>query len=143
MKSVLPCMALCLSLIVIWSPLSLANQTTKYVIDQSTEKSTEKNTEQITEVTSEKNTDQITEESTEKNTDEMQVIEQVPVILYINTASAQEIAQALPSIGTIKAQAIVALREQLGDFTNIDQLLEVKGIGFNTLERISELIVIE
>ena len=143
MKSVLPCMALCLSLLVIWSPLSLANQTTKYVIDQSTEKSTEKNTEQITDVTSEKNTDQITEESTEKNTDEIQTIEKVPVILYINTASAEEIAQALPGIGTIKSQAIVALREQLGGFTNIDQLLEVKGIGFATLERISELIVIE
>jgi competence protein ComEA len=139
MKSALLLMAFCLSLIVLWSPLSLANQMTKYVIDQSTEK----NTKEITEITSEKSTDQITEESTEKNTEQIQIIEKVPVILYINTASAEEIAQALPGIGTIKAQAIIALREQLGRFTNIDQLLEVKGIGFATLERISELIVIE
>ena len=139
MKSPLPFMALCLSLSVIWSPLSLANQTTKYVIDQSTQKSTEKNTEQITEITPEESTEQITEESTEQ----IQITEKVPIILYINTASVEEIAQALPGIGTIKAQAIVALRDQLGGFTNIDQLLEVKGIGFATLERISELIVIE
>lgn len=131
MKSILPHMALCLSLSIIWSPFSLANQTTKHNSDQNSEVSSE--------VGSEKNTDQITEETTEQ----IQIIEKVPIILYINTASAEEIAQALPGIGTIKAQAIVALREQLGGFTNIDQLLEVKGIGFNTLERISELIVIE
>ncbi|MGB0447358.1 MAG: ComEA family DNA-binding protein [Pseudomonadales bacterium] len=131
MKSILPHMALCLSLSIIWSPFSLANQTTKHNSDQ--------NSEVGSKVGSEKNTDQITQESTEQ----IQIIEKVPIILYINTASAEEIAQALPGIGTIKAQAIVALREQLGGFTNIDQLLEVKGIGFNTLERISELIVIE
>ena len=119
MKSALPFMALCLSLSVIWSPFSLANQTS----DHNTEKST----------------DHITEESTEL----IQITEKVPIILYINTASVEEIAQALPGIGTIKAQAIVALRDQLGGFTNIDQLLEVKGVGFATLERISELIVIE
>ena len=131
MKSILPHMALCLSLSIIWSPFSLANQTTKYNSDQDSEVSLE--------VSSENNTDQITEETTEQ----IQITEKLPIILYINTASVEEIAQALPGIGTIKAQAIVALRDQLGGFTNIDQLLEVKGIGFATLERISELIVIE
>ena len=131
MKSALPFMALCLSLSVIWSPFSLANQTSEHHTDHKTEKSTDQSTE--------KSADHITEESTEQ----IQTTEKVPIILFINTANAEEIAQALPGIGTIKAQAIVALRDQLGGFTNIDQLLEVKGVGFATLERISELIVIE
>ena len=129
MKSALPFMALCLclSLSVIWSPFSLANQTSEHKTEKSTDQSTEKSANHIP----------------EESTEQIQITEKVPIILYINTASVEEIAQALPGIGTIKAQAIVALRDRLGGFTNIDQLLEVKGIGFATLERISELIVIE
>jgi len=35
------------------------------------------------------------------------------------------------------------LRDQLGGFTDINQLLEVKGIGSSTIERISDQIVLE
>ncbi|MCP4791694.1 MAG: helix-hairpin-helix domain-containing protein, partial [Gammaproteobacteria bacterium] len=45
--------------------------------------------------------------------------------LNINTATAQEIANALVGVGSVKAQAIIALRDQLGGFTDINQLLEV------------------
>lgn len=117
MKSPLPFMALCLSLSVIWSPFSLANQTSEHNTDQSTEKSA----------------NHIPEESTEQ----IQITEKVPIILYINTASVEEIAQALPGIGTIKAQAIVALRDQLGGFTNIEQLLRLKVL---VLPPLSELV---
>jgi len=113
MKSALPFMALCLSLSVIWSPFSLANQTSEHKTEKSTDQSTEKSANHIP----------------EESTEQIQITEKVPIILYINTASVEEIAQALPGIGTIKAQAILALRDQLG--------------GFATLERISELIVIE
>ncbi|MCP4790695.1 MAG: helix-hairpin-helix domain-containing protein, partial [Gammaproteobacteria bacterium] len=63
--------------------------------------------------------------------------------LNINTATAQEIANALVGVGSVKAQAIIALRDQLGGFTDINQLLEVKGIGSSTIERISDQIVLE
>jgi DNA uptake protein ComE-like DNA-binding protein len=35
------------------------------------------------------------------------------------------------------------LREQLGGFTNLEQLLDVKGISDVTLSRISSIIVLE
>ena len=54
-----------------------------------------------------------------------------------------EIASHLDGVGPVKAQAIVALREQLGGFTNLEQLLQVKGIGNATIERIGEQIVLE
>ena len=68
MKSPLPFMALCLSLSVIWSPFSLANQTS----EQKTEKSTDQSTK--------KSAYHIPEESTEQ----IQITEKVPIILYIN-----------------------------------------------------------
>ena len=42
-----------------------------------------------------------------------------------------------------RAAAIVLLRDQMGGFTSVDQLLNVSGIGAATLERIRPLIVLE
>ncbi|ATZ74302.1 DNA uptake protein [Idiomarina sp. X4] len=53
----------------------------------------------------------------------------------INTASAQEIASALVGIGVKKAEKLIEMREQLGGFTELEQLLDVKGIGLKTLEK--------
>ena len=47
----------------------------------------------------------------------------------INTASAEEIAQALYGIGHNKARAIVDYRKQHGDFKSVNELAKVKGIG--------------
>ena len=47
----------------------------------------------------------------------------------LNTATAEELKQALKGVGTKKAQAIVDYREQHGNFTAVEQLTEVKGIG--------------
>ena len=47
----------------------------------------------------------------------------------INTASAEEIAQALYGIGRNKARAIVDYRKQHGRFKSLDELTKVKGIG--------------
>lgn len=63
--------------------------------------------------------------------------------ININTASAAEIASHIDGVGPVKAQAIVALREQLGSFTDVQQLLQVKGIGHATVEDIGEQIVLE
>jgi competence protein ComEA len=53
----------------------------------------------------------------------------------INMATAEELSSALSGVGLIKAQAIVNYRQQYGNFTQIEQLLEVPGIGASILER--------
>jgi len=55
-------------------------------------------------------------------------------VINLNTASKQELI-SLNGIGEIKAEAILAYRNQIGRFTSVDQLLEVKGIGPKTLEK--------
>jgi competence protein ComEA len=52
----------------------------------------------------------------------------------VNTANAEEIAQALNGIGEAKARAIVEFREANGPFQSVHDLTEVKGIGSKTLE---------
>ena len=51
----------------------------------------------------------------------------------LNTASAADLTR-LPGIGQVKAEAIVAWREEHGGFSSVEELLEVKGIGEATLE---------
>jgi competence protein ComEA len=63
--------------------------------------------------------------------------------ININSATVQEIESSLPGIGVVKAQAIVAYRKVHGPFTDVEQLLSVKGIGPRTLERIAALVQID
>lgn len=61
--------------------------------------------------------------------------------ININTASAQEL-EALPGIGPVTAQAIVAYRQANGPFSSVKQIVEVKGIGEGTLAKIRDLITV-
>lgn len=61
----------------------------------------------------------------------------------INAASAQEISSVLVGVGEKRAQQIIQLREQLGGFTEVEQLLDVKGIGAKTLEKNRQRISIQ
>ena len=56
------------------------------------------------------------------------------VVVDVNTASADELC-TLPGIGPKKALAIIALRQKK-PFTRLTQLLQVKGIGPKTLEKL-------
>lgn len=69
-------------------------------------------------------------------------VEVKPVLLNINTASAEEL-QTLPSIGPQTAQKIIQYREENGDFTSVDALTEVKGVGEKTLEKVKPYIATE
>ena len=62
-----------------------------------------------------------------------------PELLNINTASAEEL-QTLPNIGIQMAQRIVDHREQHGEFTSVDALQNVKGIGAKTLEKLRPFV---
>ena len=53
----------------------------------------------------------------------------------INTASAEEISNALTGIGLKKAEDIVAYRTQNGKFKSVNDLAAVKGIGEKTVEK--------
>lgn len=53
----------------------------------------------------------------------------------LNTASAAELAQALVGVGIKRAEQIIALREEIGRFTAVEQLLDVRGIGPKLLEK--------
>ncbi|MBZ9664905.1 helix-hairpin-helix domain-containing protein [Pseudomonas sp. LMG 31766] len=56
-------------------------------------------------------------------------------VVNLNTADAATLQSELLGIGATKAQAIVAYREEHGNFASVDELLEVKGIGEATLEK--------
>lgn len=57
-----------------------------------------------------------------------------PRVVDLNRATAEELEQ-LPGIGPRKVDAILELRKRR-PFTRVTQLLEVKGIGKRTLERL-------
>jgi competence protein ComEA len=59
-----------------------------------------------------------------------------------NTASAIAL-QSIPGIGPSKAEAIIEYRNQHGAFGSLDDLLEVKGIGPATLEKLSPFLSLE
>ena len=61
-------------------------------------------------------------------------VEQAAVI-NINTASAEQLSNGLKGIGIKRAESIVKYREANGDFTSVEQLLAVKGVGEKVLEK--------
>jgi competence protein ComEA len=64
---------------------------------------------------------------------------QVP--LNINTANA-ECLETLPSIGSVRAESIVAHREQAGPFASPEAITDVSGIGDGIYQRIAEMITV-
>ncbi|MBI5447046.1 MAG: helix-hairpin-helix domain-containing protein [Deltaproteobacteria bacterium] len=62
--------------------------------------------------------------------------------LELNRATADDLT-ALPGIGPKKASAVLAFREENGPFRETGDLLQVPGIGPNTLERLASLLRVE
>lgn len=60
-------------------------------------------------------------------------------LININTATSAQL-QTLDGIGEVKARAIIDYRESHGDFTSVEQLTRVEGIGSATLEKIRDRI---
>ena len=55
-------------------------------------------------------------------------------VVNVNTATIEQLEQ-LPGIGASRARAVVEERERRGGFASLDELVEVKGIGEASLER--------
>ncbi len=62
--------------------------------------------------------------------------------INLNSASAEDFMR-LPKIGKVTAQRIIDYRSKHGRFSSIDELLNVKGIGEKTFERIKGEVTIE
>jgi competence protein ComEA len=61
--------------------------------------------------------------------------------INVNTAPSSELV-VLPGIGPKKAEAIVLYREANGPFATVDDLIQVKGIGPKTMEKLRPLITV-
>ena len=62
-------------------------------------------------------------------------------VIDLNSATAQEL-ETLPGIGAVKAHAIVEHRESVGGFADVEEVLQVAGIGPATLEGIRDHVVV-
>ncbi|GAB2518389.1 ComEA family DNA-binding protein [Microbulbifer agarilyticus] len=56
-------------------------------------------------------------------------------IVSLNTATSEELADALDGVGVARAELIIQYREENGSFSSVEELLEIKGIGVATLEK--------
>ncbi|MEE3936323.1 ComEA family DNA-binding protein [Pseudomonas viridiflava] len=71
------------------------------------------------------------------------VQEQRTDLVNLNKADAETFQKELAGVGKNKADAIVAYRESNGEFTSVDELIEVKGIGKSILEKNRDKLTVE
>lgn len=83
------------------------------------------------------NDDTVSEKSTDENESDLDEI-----YYNLNTATMEQL-ESVPGIGEVKASAIIELREELGGFTSVDQLLDVSGIGEVIFEQIEPYFYVE
>lgn len=80
--------------------------------------------------------EQSTSEDPQQNTDEGS---EISYLIDPNTATLEEL-QTLNGVGPVLAQRIIDYRTEYGLFTNINELLNVKGIGEATLSKFRDRI---
>ena len=81
------------------------------------------------------------DEATDKSLSNAMLLK--PLVVNINTASAEEMAESLKGIGIKTAQAIVTYRNDKGVFTSPASIMAVKGIGEFTFEVNKDAIMVE
>lgn len=60
----------------------------------------------------------------------------------LNEATTEDLLR-LPGIGEVKAEQIIQYRTEHGGFRSVDELLEIKGIGEKTLEKLRDYVCVE
>jgi competence protein ComEA len=66
---------------------------------------------------------------------------QAGALVNINTATATQLEE-LPGVGPVTAESIIAFRTEHGAFTDVEELLDVSGIGDATLAEIAPHVTI-
>ncbi|NLH01002.1 MAG: helix-hairpin-helix domain-containing protein [Clostridiales bacterium] len=66
----------------------------------------------------------------------------IPAVIDINTASAQEL-DLLPGIGETLAKRIIEYRTEHGGFKSVDEIMKVSGIGSVKFEKIKKYITVQ
>jgi len=77
----------------------------------------------------------------EKVEQSVKMTTQVVEKININKATGQQLA-VIKGIGEKKAQAIIDYREVNGDFVDLNELVNVKGIGQATLKKIQAFVIL-
>lgn len=77
--------------------------------------------------------------TTTQKTEPVIIEEKIEYPININTAS-QKLLMELPGIGQVKATAIISFRETYGYFNHSDEIMNVKGIGQATYDKLKNLI---
>jgi len=62
--------------------------------------------------------------------------------LELNSATREEL-MLIPGIGEVLSRRIIDYREEIGGFESLSQLMEVKGIGEATYQKISAYLYLE
>jgi competence protein ComEA len=62
-------------------------------------------------------------------------------IVNVNTAGVEEL-MSLPGIGNAYARRVIEYREKYGPFKKVEDLLNVRGIGDTTLEKIRKRVTV-
>lgn len=63
------------------------------------------------------------------------------MVVDLNQATADEL-EALPGIGAVLAQRVIAYRESAGRFRTVEDLRSVKGIGAKKFDRLKSLVTV-
>ncbi|MDR2931721.1 MAG: helix-hairpin-helix domain-containing protein, partial [Oscillospiraceae bacterium] len=73
--------------------------------------------------------------------EEEQDVVSVTFPLDLNTATVDEL-KFIPQVGDVTAQRIIQYRDHLGGYTQLEQLMEIKGIAEKFFERIEPYLYI-
>lgn len=87
------------------------------------------------------NNDACINNSTIESNKKKETINNVPIIVNINSATKEEL-MTLSGIGEAKADEIITYRNVNGNFNNIEDILNVKGIGESIFDKIKDKITV-
>ncbi|NLX63437.1 MAG: ComEA family DNA-binding protein [Clostridiaceae bacterium] len=143
---VVPCLILLLIAVLILSNFSSVRScwisfTDNGTIEETTENTLQSANRQETEIT--EGEKQQNSSLVENSAEEYQVKESSDksTRVNINKATLEELI-ALPYIGEVKAKAIIDYRNTNGPFKSVEELLNVKGIGVKTLEKLRPFVTV-
>ena len=82
-------------------------------------------------------------EKSEAMEDAMTMMESEPMMVNINTGTAEQIAEALKGVGPMTAAAIIEYRDANGPFASRKDIVMVKGVGDMTFKANKGAIIVE